>query len=110
MGRRDVPAEIDYILGTTGHRKLFYIGHSMGTTMFFVMMSERPEYNSKIRAMIAFAPVAHFTPTRNRIAHFLQYASESFLEVRNLLFNHLSGYFPIVLAMYCRMTYNDASA
>jgi Sigma54-dependent transcription regulator containing an AAA-type ATPase domain and a DNA-binding domain len=24
--------------------------------------------------------------------------------------NHLSGYFPIVLAMYCRMTYNDASA
>ena len=25
-------------------------------------------------------------------------------------FNHLSGYFPIVLVMYCRTTYNDASA
>ena len=25
-------------------------------------------------------------------------------------FNHSSGYFPILLAMYCRMTYNDASA
>ena len=25
-------------------------------------------------------------------------------------FNHSSGYFPILLAMYCRTTYNDASA
>ena len=26
------------------------------------------------------------------------------------VFNHSSGYFPILLAMYCRTTYNDASA
>lgn len=80
MGTRDVPAEIDYILATTGHKKLFYIGHSMGTTMFFVMMSQRPEYNAKVRAMIAFAPEAHFTPSKSRIFHFIQSVAETFLE------------------------------
>lgn len=44
------------ITGTDG---LYYIGHSMGTTMFFICMAERPEYNSKIKIMSALAPVAH---------------------------------------------------
>lgn len=49
---------IDYILVVTGEKKLQYIGHSQGTTAFFVMSSERPEYNSKIQLMHALAPVA----------------------------------------------------
>ena len=59
MGRFDLPANIDYILAQTGVEKLFYLGHSMGTTMFFVCMTERPEYNDKIALMSAFAPVAY---------------------------------------------------
>ncbi|PSN49939.1 Lipase 1 [Blattella germanica] len=66
MGKNDVPAEIDYILKHNGQQKLFYIGHSMGTTMFFVMTSLRPEYNEKIEAMIAFAPIGHFSRANNR--------------------------------------------
>lgn len=58
MGVSDLPAVIDYILKTTGSEQIFYGGHSMGTTMFYVMASERPEYNRKIRAMISLAPVA----------------------------------------------------
>ncbi|XP_069680505.1 lipase 3-like [Periplaneta americana] len=58
MGVIDVPAMIDYILEKTGETSLFYAGHSMGTTMFYVMGSERPEYNAKIRAMFSLAPVA----------------------------------------------------
>ena len=38
MGVYDVPAVIDYILTTTGQPDLFYVGHSMGTTMFFVIL------------------------------------------------------------------------
>lgn len=49
---------IDHVLNTTGSDKIFYTGHSQGTTSFFVMTSERPEYNNKIRLMIALAPVA----------------------------------------------------
>jgi len=59
MGEFDIPAVIDYILEETGEPKLSYVGHSMGTTMFFVMTSLFPEYNDKIRVMVALAPVAY---------------------------------------------------
>ena len=49
---------IDYILEKTGNKKIFYIGHSQGTTTFFAMASELPEYNKKIVSMHALAPVA----------------------------------------------------
>lgn len=49
---------IDYVLGHTGQEKLFYFGHSQGTTSFYVMASEKPEYNAKIRLMSSLAPVA----------------------------------------------------
>ena len=58
LGTKDLPAVIDYILQTTGSEQIFYAGHSQGTTQFYVMGSERPEYNSKIRAMFSLAPVA----------------------------------------------------
>ena len=58
MGKYDIPAAIDYILSHTGDKSLFYIGHSMGTTQFFVMSALRPEYNAKIRLMSAYAPIA----------------------------------------------------
>jgi alpha/beta hydrolase fold. len=58
MGVYDLPAEIDYILTNTSARHIHYVGHSMGSTMFYVLMSMKPEYNAKIRHMVALAPVA----------------------------------------------------
>ncbi|XP_069680504.1 lipase 3-like [Periplaneta americana] len=58
MGVYDLPAAIDWVLGVTGHKELVYVGHSMGTTMFYVMASERPEYNRKVKLMKSLAPVA----------------------------------------------------
>ncbi|XP_046394222.1 lipase 3-like isoform X1 [Ischnura elegans] len=58
MGYYDLPAEFDYVLSLTGQPKLSYVGFSMGTTMFFAMGASRPEYNTRIRSMHAFAPVA----------------------------------------------------
>jgi len=57
IGYYDLPASIDYALAATGQEKLFYIGHSQGTTAYFVMASDRPEYNDKIRLSSLFAPV-----------------------------------------------------
>ena len=48
MGRYDLPAEIDYILETTSHTRLLYGGFSMGTSAFYVLMTERPEYKDKV--------------------------------------------------------------
>lgn len=39
MGLKDVPAEIDFILESTGQEKLSYVGHSEGTTQMFVGLS-----------------------------------------------------------------------
>lgn len=58
IGMYDLPAIIDFILKKTGKEQLHYIGHSQGTTAFFVMCSMLPEYNEKILLMQALAPVA----------------------------------------------------
>ena len=49
MGSIDLPTMIDYVLDFTGLPDLYYVGFSMGTTTFFAMMSERPEYKEKVR-------------------------------------------------------------
>jgi pimeloyl-ACP methyl ester carboxylesterase len=67
MGVSDLPAVIDYILETTGSKQIFYGGHSMGTTMFYVLASQRPEYNSKIRVMFSLAPVAFMSHLKSPI-------------------------------------------
>jgi lysosomal acid lipase/cholesteryl ester hydrolase len=59
MGMNDLPTMIDYILHETNRTKLFYVGHSQGSTAFFVMTSQLPEYNNKIHAMFSLAPVAY---------------------------------------------------
>lgn len=82
MGVSDLPAVIDYILQTTGSEQIFYGGHSMGTTMFYVMASERPEYNTKIRAMISLAPVAFMSHLKSPM---IQLASKVGDELKWLL-------------------------
>ena len=52
MGKYDIPAVLNYILAKTGRVKLIYIGHSMGTTMFWVAMETHPELNQKIQLMV----------------------------------------------------------
>ncbi|CAL4122891.1 unnamed protein product, partial [Meganyctiphanes norvegica] len=58
MAKYDIPAVIDYILETTKYQQLSYVGHSMGTTIFWAAMSENPDYNSKIKVMFGLGPVA----------------------------------------------------
>lgn len=53
MGRFDLPAQIDYVLQTTNFKQVFCFGHSMGTAIFFVMASTRPEYNLKVKAFFS---------------------------------------------------------
>ncbi|XP_066598512.1 lipase 3-like [Prorops nasuta] len=59
IGVYDLAANIDYILNVTGQKKLFYIGHSMGTTAGYILLSERPDYNKKLYAMFNMAPVVY---------------------------------------------------
>ncbi|XP_054260842.1 lipase 1-like [Macrosteles quadrilineatus] len=67
MGTKDVPAVIDYILKTTGQSKLHLIGHSMGTTMSFVMTSLKPEYNNKLMSLQALSPAVFLSKVTEMI-------------------------------------------
>ncbi|CAH0553309.1 unnamed protein product [Brassicogethes aeneus] len=54
VGVYDIPANVDHLLNVTKKEKFIYIGHSQGTTTYFVFTSERPEYNNKIIVGIQF--------------------------------------------------------
>ena len=58
MGLHDLPKMIDFVLDKTEQKKLQYIAHSQGATAFFVMTSQRPEYNDKIVMMHGLGAVA----------------------------------------------------
>ncbi|XP_062126398.1 lipase 3-like [Drosophila sulfurigaster albostrigata] len=60
IGYIDMASIIDYALWKNGQRQksLHYVGHSQGTTVFFVLMSLRPQYNEKIKTAHMLAPVA----------------------------------------------------
>ena len=66
--RMDYPAAIDYILNITSHSKLQYVGYSMGSTQYPILLSEVPEYNEKISAGHLLGPPIFFQvrPTSNR--------------------------------------------
>nr|CAD7434529.1 unnamed protein product [Timema monikensis] len=80
-GFYDLPAMIDHIRSQTGQDKIYYIGHSMGTTGFYVMGSMRPEYNDKIRAMFSLAPIAYMS---HMTSPFLQLISKYITELQIL--------------------------
>ncbi|KAJ8675728.1 hypothetical protein QAD02_011514 [Eretmocerus hayati] len=58
MAIYDLPAEIQYITSMR-KKRLTYVGHSMGTTVFFAMASERPDIAAKVEAMFALAPAVY---------------------------------------------------
>ncbi|KAL3266871.1 hypothetical protein HHI36_011023 [Cryptolaemus montrouzieri] len=57
IGTIDVPTMIDFVLKSTNQKALYHVGHSQGTTTFYVMCSELPSYNKKIIAHYSLAPI-----------------------------------------------------
>jgi lysosomal acid lipase/cholesteryl ester hydrolase len=74
MGKYDIPAMIDEILTTTGQDKIFYIGHSMGTTGFMVMANEKPEYQDHVAMATFLSPVAYMDHMKSPIHYIAGFA------------------------------------
>lgn len=68
IGVYDLPAMIDFVLEKTQQDKLHYIGHSQGTTSYFVMLSENPSYNDKLKSSHLLAPVAYMNNMKSPLA------------------------------------------
>ena len=83
-GQLDLPAMIDVILAATPWtEKIHYVGHSMGTTGFMVMLNERPEYSDKIIMANFLAPVAYTENMKSPIRLLAPFADS--IEVINSL-------------------------
>uniref|UniRef100_A0A8C6ZJ71 Lipase n=1 Tax=Nothoprocta perdicaria TaxID=30464 RepID=A0A8C6ZJ71_NOTPE len=56
MAIYDLPAMINFILQKTGQQKLYYIGHSQGSSIGFVAFSSLPRMAEKIKMFFVLAP------------------------------------------------------
>ncbi|XP_050674374.1 lipase 1-like [Leptidea sinapis] len=81
-GYYDLPAIIDHVLNASNKEKVYFIGHSQGTTDFFIMTSIRPEYNNKIHLSIQLAPVAYLKHLKIPLANFAAKQTEL---IKNIL-------------------------
>ncbi|XP_013104060.1 lipase 3 [Stomoxys calcitrans] len=74
IGTLDLPRIIDFILEHTQQPSLHYVGYSQGTTVGFIMLSMRPEYNHKLKSISMLSPcvimIHGSSPTRH-LARFL---------------------------------------
>ncbi|EDX04576.1 GD23718 [Drosophila simulans] len=88
IGQYDLPAAIDLILLQTKMPSIQYIGHSQGSTAFFVMCSERPEYAGKITLMQSLSPSVYMEETRSPALKFMKVLQGGFTMLLNLLGGH----------------------
>lgn len=66
MGLYDVPAYVELIKETTGQDKMAYVGHSEGTSQFFIGSSMMAEYYKEhFSIMVALAPIAELHNSTN---------------------------------------------
>lgn len=72
MGYYDLPAIIDFILEQTGGTSVSAVGHSQGNTIFYVLGSTRPEYNEKVKVLVALSPICFLNHLKNAAALMIQ--------------------------------------
>ncbi|XP_014208893.1 lipase 3-like [Copidosoma floridanum] len=92
----DMPASIDYILKETQQPSLIYVGHSMGTSISYVLLSTKPEYNKKVKLVISLAPVAFWHSSPGPFIRLLQYNTAA---IKNFVLNaKINEIFPLTAA------------
>ena len=59
MAKYDLPTMLNYTLKNTGKDKIYYMGHSMGTTTYMAMNSMDQTWAEKVELAVLLAPVAY---------------------------------------------------
>ncbi|XP_057591928.1 lipase member N isoform X2 [Hippopotamus amphibius kiboko] len=60
MAKYDLPGIIDFIVNKTGQEKLYFVGHSLGTTIGFAAFATMPELAQRIKMNFALGPTISF--------------------------------------------------
>lgn len=83
MGIFDLPAAINYVLTKNQNEDLIYIGHSQGTTQFFVLATEKPDFAAKkIKASFSLSPVVFMSRIKSPLRKIATASIRSELEVK----------------------------
>ncbi|XP_013141648.1 PREDICTED: lipase 3-like [Papilio polytes] len=101
IGQFDIPSMIDYILETTRMKTLYYIGHSQGTTSFYVMLSLKPDYNNKVKMMFSLAPVAWMSHVKSPIVKMFSPANKILQYINTNAYSGSTKYFNTVTNIIC---------
>ncbi|XP_040480123.1 lipase member K isoform X2 [Ursus maritimus] len=70
MANYDLPATIKFIVEKTGQERVYYVGHSQGTTIAFIAFSTNPELAKRIKIFFALAPVVTVKYTQSPLKKF----------------------------------------
>ncbi|KAF5285060.1 hypothetical protein FQR65_LT02373 [Abscondita terminalis] len=78
MAKFDLPSVLSYISNVTGKTgEIIYVGHSMGTTMFYAMASIMPDFAKEhVKLMVGLAPVAYMTHITSPIKYFAPFVND----------------------------------
>lgn len=98
MGVYDLPAAIDLVISVTGYSKVDVGGVSLGGTIPIIALSERPEYNKKVKNVILMAPATRMTSAyQGKQYYFVKKAIRIFLVIMS--FNNIYDLCPILLLL-----------
>jgi len=76
MGKYDLPAALNYVIEQTGgEEKIFYVGHSMGSTTYMLMNSLDPTWSDKVEVATFFAPIAYVEHMSSPLAYLAPFAN-----------------------------------
>lgn len=77
QGIYDIPAMIEYIkTKNTCKEKIIFMGHSQGTTAFFIGVSEKTEYyQNNVKLFVGFGPIARLTSINSTIFKLVEKAN-----------------------------------
>lgn len=77
MATKDLPAVLYHISNTTGKAgQILYIGHSMGTTMSFVLSSVLPQVAKNIKLIVSLAPTAFMTHLTSPVKYLAPFTND----------------------------------
>ncbi|XP_033218449.1 lipase member K-like [Belonocnema kinseyi] len=106
MGIYDLPATIDYVLRYTNKKSLHLLCFSQGCTQTFVMGSLKPEYNKKIKFVVALSPavyMTHLSGIASFISPFTYILSSILGELGFFPFLQASPLFRIFTSYFCKL-------
>lgn len=87
MGTKDLPAVLYHVSNITkSYGDIIYVGHSMGTTMYFIFSSILPNVARNVKLMIALAPVAYMTHVKSPVRYFAPFSNDLEVNIKRLAF------------------------